>query len=237
MAIKYAFLLELMKKGRIYKCYELGYQFHYAKNSVYDIYKYLSDECEKKYAPLQLLFGYFILNCCQDRDLANKLLNSYSKASLKNNYNLNLIFSDKRMRDKDFTVIYISAEENNYHKIVYSSSNLFKWVGYKNKELQGADLDILLPPAIRRIHKTIINEEFISGTMLMNNRFRRLACQTKQGYLVPFSFGVRINNQLFSGMQYVGVLNFKLRARDCCVLLTNKKGEIQGLTESAQQFF
>lgn len=141
------------------------------------------------------------------------------------------------MSDKEFTVIYLSAEEKDFHKIVYSSSNLFKWVGYKNKELQGADLDILLPPAIRRVHKTIISEEHISGTMLMNNKLRRLACQTKDGYLAPFSFGVRINNQLSSGVQYVGVLNFKLRARDCCVLLTNKKGEIQGLTQSALQFF
>lgn len=174
MEIKYNFLEELLDKGHVSKCYENGYKFHYTKKTVYDMYYYLADKCEKKYAPLHLLFGYFVLNCCQDRDLANKILNSYSRTCLKNNnLNLNCIFSDKSMRDKEFTVIYISAEEKDYHKIVYNSSNLYKWVGYKNKELLGVDLNILLPTAVRRVHKKIMSDKYLSGRMLMNNKLRR----------------------------------------------------------------
>jgi hypothetical protein len=79
---------------------------------------------------------------------------------------------------------------------------------------------------VRRIHKTVISEEHITGRMLMNNTLRQQLCLTKHGYLTPIELGVRINNQLFSGVQYVGVLNFPLRWMDCCVLLTNKKGKI-----------
>jgi hypothetical protein len=87
------------------------------------------------------------------------------------------------------------------------------------------------------MHRQVINEKNITGRMLMNNKLRQMLCLSKGGDLIPVEIGVRINNELFSGVQYVGVLNFPIRKMDSCVLLTTKKGKIQGMTTSARQFF
>jgi hypothetical protein len=121
-------LQNLRDNGILKKSYKFGVAFYKNKKEVYKDYDLLLENSEKKYSPLMLIFGYFVLNYCQDRGLAAKILSSYTKIMVTN-CNLNRIFSDLMLRDFEFSVIYVSSEPELFHKIVYSSSNLFRWLG------------------------------------------------------------------------------------------------------------
>ena len=83
----------------------------------------------------------------------------------------------------------------------------------------------------------MIKIENFSGKMLMTNQLRNMVCLNKEGYLVPIQLGVRMNVMIESGVQFCGVMNFKLKKTEACVLLVNKIGKILGMTESAEKFF
>ena len=134
--LKTKFLEVLRDSGKLKKCNSISIKFYKEKEMAYKTYWNLSETCRRKYAPLQLIFGYFVLNCCQDRELASKQLRNYAKV-MHCASNLNKVFKVSEMKQQEFSVVYISAEPANFHQITYSSSNIFKWLGkQKNKFFQ-----------------------------------------------------------------------------------------------------
>ena len=126
--LKTQFLHDLRETGLLKNSHAFSTKFFNAREKAYKTYWTLLAACRKKYAPLQLIFGYFVLNCCQDRELASKILISYSKLLLTAT-NLHRIFGGIELMDKEFSVVYISTQPEKFHKILYTSSNVFKWLG------------------------------------------------------------------------------------------------------------
>ena len=83
----------------------------------------------------------------------------------------------------------------------------------------------------------MIKIENMTGKMLMYGQTRNLICTSKSGYQIPISLGVRINAMIDGGVQYCGVMNFKLKKGDSCILMVNKKGKIEEMTKNASRYF
>ena len=127
-SLRVKFLSNLRSNAVMKKSHKLSVEYFDNRASAYKLYWGLSDACKRKYAPLQLIFGYFVMNCCQDRELASKILINYAKIMVTA-CNLHKVFWQPEFKDKEFSVVSISAEPKQFHKIQYVSSNIFKWLG------------------------------------------------------------------------------------------------------------
>lgn len=128
MDLKVDFLRTIRESGDMLKCYELSKNFYILRKKIIKNFEKLNDQANKKYSPLLFTYGYFMLNCGQDRIMASKLLKEFNKIMISAN-NLHKIFSDISFREKELAVTYVSGEDQDFHKIIYASSNMFKWIG------------------------------------------------------------------------------------------------------------
>jgi hypothetical protein len=119
---------EISNKARANKMYKMGYKFSLRKKLVYKRFDQLEELTNKKYTPLYLVFGIFIKNCCQNRDYAQKILSMYFRNSHCKN-NLNNIFGDRAHNIDELAIVYAGAAKDNFHKIMYSSSNIKRLIG------------------------------------------------------------------------------------------------------------
>ena len=126
--LKTKFLNDLRETGLLKRSHEFGTKFFAVREQAYKRYWELLAACDKRYAPLQLVFGYFVMNFCQDQELAAKILVSYSNIA-EMATNLHRVFGAPELLDREFTVVSISTEEDSFHEIVYASSNVFKYLG------------------------------------------------------------------------------------------------------------
>ena len=122
------FLVNLRDNAIMRKSHKISVDYYNSRVRAYQLYWSLSERCGKKYAPLQLIFGYFVLSCCQDWRLASRILTNYTKIMVYAR-NLHKVFWKPEFVDKEFSVMYISMEGACFHQIKYASSNLFRWIG------------------------------------------------------------------------------------------------------------
>ena len=99
------------------------------------------------------------------------------------------------------------------------------------------DLSILIPKPLKKAHRNMIRVENITGKVLMNNQLRNMVCISKDGYQIPITLGVRINVLIENGIQFSGVINFRLKKGETCILMVNKSGKIEEMTELASSYF
>lgn len=128
MELKLDFLKMIRNGGDLFKCYNISKEFYILREKIMKGYDHLITKSQKKYSPLLFTYGYFMLNCGQNRVMASGLLKEYNRIMLSA-CNLNRIFSDVHFRDKELVVIHASGDGEDFHKIIYSSSNVFKWIG------------------------------------------------------------------------------------------------------------
>lgn len=128
MDLKVDFLKTLSYSGDLVRCYEISRNFYMLRKKIISGFEVLNDKAGKRYSPLLFTYGYFMLNCGQDRVKASKLLKEFNKTMINAN-NLHKVFSDLSFREKELAILYVSGEEQDFHKIIYSSSNMFKRTG------------------------------------------------------------------------------------------------------------
>ena len=126
--VKDQFLEELRMKGDLSRLQSLTYKFYLMKKRIVADYKALSEIAMKRYAPLILIYGNYVLNICQNRKVGYKLLTNFWK---KMHFtNLNRLFSkNPKLNLMEPCVIQISGEKEDFHKVSYVSFNVYKWLG------------------------------------------------------------------------------------------------------------
>ena len=131
--LKDKFLKMLNEKTVLDHIYKITFEFYHLKCQIQEKFKEMEIECGRKYGPLYLVYGNFVFHICQNKRAGIELLREYAKKK-KMKINLNNLFtSNRKMHSLEFCVVSISAEKENFHRIIYSSSNVSKWLGKEKK--------------------------------------------------------------------------------------------------------
>jgi PAS domain S-box-containing protein len=113
-------------------------------------------------------------------------------------------------------------------KINYVTKNSFEWLGWESKDLQGQNVNAIIPQPFKGFHENYMEVKNINGSILMHKSVRPIVCELKDGSLYPVEIGIRLAMSLDHGFQFIGVLNFlqasKNSSSEDIVLSLDKKG-------------
>jgi len=101
----------------------------------------------------------------------------------------------------------------------------------------GANLKAILPPGVRGIHEFMLSPKRLYGKFFFKKHLVTLVCMKKNGFFLTLDVGVRLGSCIEKGLYYVGILEFHLKEKNKCVMLTGPDGSILGMTENANKFF
>lgn len=99
-----------------------------------------------------------------------------------------------------------------------------------------------MPNVFKKIHKSVIDPKIMRGNFISERKHRNLICKTKSNNLQPLMITVKINENVSDrGIEYVGVLNFKVEdsitKNDLCLVILDKEGIIRDLSLNAAIYF
>ena len=125
--VKDRFMASLKDKASLRRIFLMSYAFYELRYTIHSQFENLNLSCRRKYGPLVLVYGNFVAHVCQNRKYGFKLLTEYTKK--QGMVNLNKLFCEGVHEGLEFSVVSISAEEDDFHEILYSTSNITKNLG------------------------------------------------------------------------------------------------------------
>jgi hypothetical protein len=126
---KQTFLNLLLKKnGKLSKVFKTGYEFFLVKEKVMKLNTILSEISQNQFSPLLILFGNFMLEICEDREVGTKKISKYLK--LAHLRNMNEVFGDFKLAQYELMLVHVNSEKDQgAFRIEYCTSNIENFLG------------------------------------------------------------------------------------------------------------
>lgn len=138
--VKLKFLNDLSENSSFKNIFQHVKKFTDSKRDIAALSEKLVRRSRGQYPPLLHIMWKFVRDICEDYLSSNGFLILYKKALESKYSNLNLIFlnegSMKKIKFHEFSTVYVSGEEKNFHKVIYCTSNMFDLTGKISKFLK-----------------------------------------------------------------------------------------------------
>lgn len=127
--LKYKFLKGMSELHfSVEELVNISEKFCRLKKMIYQRFNDLMNISKKKYSPLFNIFGHFALEICEDVKIGNTLLQKFEKCYSR--MDLNQVFGTVENARYELVAMYVNAEKSsNLQKIIYTTSNVRKWLG------------------------------------------------------------------------------------------------------------
>lgn len=133
--IKLEFLEGIRGNPVLKECFEKIKEFTILKKRVGSLSEALVYKSKGQYTPLLHIMWKYTRDVCQCFICSRGYLHLYKKSLKSKMKNLNMIFYKDEIFSKtkkdDFSTLYVSGEKENFHQILYCTSNLFDLTGKK----------------------------------------------------------------------------------------------------------
>lgn len=149
--------------------------------------------------------------------------------------NLNHLFLRKALNES--LVVFVGNEEKNEHQISMVSGRSKALVGYEKLELEGQDLDLIMPKHLKKTHRCFFGKVNYFFGRLEDERKIEEYCLTKGGGLKDVQIYIKAAYFKGLGLQYIGLILFpKLDSMEIDKqILVDKDGDILGINNCSSR--
>lgn len=222
------FLKVIRYSGRIQKCYRLGIKYYYLTQATQKHFDSLLEQSKRMYGPVLLVYSLFLQKVYQNSREASKIYQEYIRKQHQNN--LIKVFSDFKMTKEMFSTIFVRRNEETPQSIHYVHQSLADTLGFTVEELEGEDLDILLPTPIKKFHRIKMEPKAMRGRMFMEKALMKTQCLDKKGYLHNIKIGLRYNCTIVNGLETIAIINTPLDPSHRSTLHLGKQFKIEEIS-------
>lgn len=201
----------------------------YQASKMSDLYWGKLSEINPNYSPSLTLYGEylsFIKNHPQigkgylERALANNTAHNSMDENIKRS---EILFSE------DSTVIHISGNKDSSGRILKVSQGLNKCFGYNKTEVNGHNINFLMPNIIGIRHNDFLDKFYKTGRQRVFNVERVVFALNRQGHCFRSKVLVKILPSLKEGVQYVGMIRPVFSEHD--YIITDLSGNIDSFSK------
>jgi len=124
-------------------------------------------------------------------------------------------------------VLAIGNERDTFHKILYLSGFVKRYLGYSKSDLRGQDLSMLLPSELKQAHRELLASDSIFEGSLEKSKKRRVYCfdAFKHLRLADIVVGICLLND--AGLVFLGLLEFNdANLEGELLIMMNKDGVV-----------
>lgn len=242
LELRLEFLEEIATSCDLYKAYRKSCDYSRILRNIERRFRFLNCQVGYNYSPVLLAHRIFLNDIYQKRYLANKLGVEYIKGYSRRD--LNRIFGLSSQNTDNFCIISIENSALSTQEIKYASSNILEFLGnldsklgWRTKELERKDLDMIIPNPINCFHKELTKYKNITGKMLMNKERKKMVALKKNGFIIRFGLILRINTTWKGAFQFIGGMFFKGNEIYENLVLSNSEGDISALSTNAAEHF
>lgn len=229
------FLKEICSSGKIENCYEYGVKFYRLTERINSKFEYLLDCSQRRYAPVLLANGLYLKKVYQKTPEGHKFLNEFTRKFGKRN--LNKIFSLQEFYKDQFSTIFLKRGEKTTQEISYVHQGLAEYLNFKVSDLEGQNLDLVLPSPIQKFHQKKMKPENMRGRLFMIKELMPTFAINKAGFLMPLEIGLRYNSSILNGPEMVAIINRKITENETSVLILDNNFNICQMSEDLELKF
>lgn len=219
------FLNEIHMQGNLESLFNYSTSFYDLSQKVKQLYHKLDSSSGGDFAPLLLIYSWYMHSVFQNKIVAAKVMSAYTRKYHK--HNLNIIFGGKgAVSTSEFACVYVGQHEGCRHVIRYCTSNILSRLGYTFTELESNDLSVLLPQPIRDFHSQFFQDDQLGRKRFMMKESMDVYPINRKGRAVPCTLTIRYNCTIVSGLEILGVLEFDQNQTIDKIALLDREGMI-----------
>jgi len=136
---------------------------------------------------------------------------------------------------EDTTVIVMSGSKESQGKIIKTNQGIFKLFGYSMFEVQGHDVNVLMPPVIAVKHNFFLDKFIKTGKERILNGCLESFAMYRTGIIFPVVVVVKPVPSLKNDIQYIGMI--KRSSKDFEYILTDENGKIDSISDGIISLF
>ena len=206
---------------------KLGLNIINQSKRVSDIWEQLS-KINPSYPNALFIYGNYLSQIKNDGEAGDEFKNQYYQAKrlksvddFENQFDL--------MFAEDTAVVIMNGNREQQGKIVKTNQGIFKLFGYSMFEVQGHDVNILMPPVLALKHQGFLDKFFRSGRERIINSCLETFAMYRTGIVFPVHLVVKQVPSLRNDIQYIGMI--KRSNRDYEYIITDENGRIDSISE------
>lgn len=129
----------------------------------------------------------------------------------------------------DTAVVIMNGSKEQQGKIMKTNQGIFKLFGYSMFEVQGHDVNILMPPIIAQKHQLFLDNYFKTGKEKILNSCLESFAMYRSGVIFPVYLVVKPVPSLRNDIQYISMI--KGACKDYEYIITDDNGKIDAISE------
>ena len=133
------------------------------------------------------------------------------------------------MFSEDTAVVIVNGSKEQQGKIMKTNQGILKLFGYSMFEVQGHDINILMPPILASKHQILMDSYFKTGKEMIINRRVEAFAMYRTGVVFPVHLVIKPVPMLSEDIQYIGMI--KHASRDYEYIITDENGSIDSISE------
>lgn len=129
----------------------------------------------------------------------------------------------------DTAVVIMNGSREQQGKIMKTNLGISKLFGYSQFEVQGHDVNILMPPLIAQKHQFFIESYFKYGKERILNSCHESFAMYRTGIVFPVNLVIKPVPSLKNDIQYIGMI--KRSDKDYEYIITDENGRIDSISD------
>lgn len=147
----------------------------------------------------------------------NALIKRNEYLSVKSFQEIDELEIEKKAFSIDTFIVHVSMNKESIGKITASSRSVKKFTGYEAKEIEGKNINVLMPKSIRSLHQNILEDYVVNCQRETNNQISSFI-KKKDNFITP----VRVVLKLvihFGNIEFVGMIRHVVSRTQRCEYL------------------
>lgn len=211
-------------------------QFVWYHDRIMSHFNLIFEETKLNYTPAVTLYAFYMKYYMYDIWRCNKLLREHmNKKQLNDSISL---FNNRQSKSNEMVVIQVSIEKECFQKVQTATTNVEKFLQFKQEEIIGANLGACVPEPVGSRHEYLASPKLITGSLLSNPNILTLPIRRKDGCVCEMDVFIRINHEIRRGLVISAGVIFDIdtSTKDCMIIMDDD-GTILEISYPASKIF